>query len=139
MDCALYELCLKPTIELVFCWHCLPRSLGVVYLHYWENTFPLFPKGFFRVFVSGEYTSNQCQPIRRTQSLRLLIMFPSWKADWVSGIFFHDLGRIHVSLFCLPRCSKVTYLGLVVLVLSLTSARIARLSPKVWLPAALAS
>ena len=29
----------------------------------------------------------------------------------MSGIFFHDLGRIHASLFCLPRCSKLTYLG----------------------------
>ena len=53
--------------------------------------------------------------------------------------FFHDLGRIHVSLFRLPRCSKVMYLGLVVLVLSLTSAQIARLSPQVWLPAVLGS
>ena len=98
-----------------FCWHWLPRSLGVVHLHYWENTFPLFPKGFFfRVFVSGGYTSNQCQPIRHTQGLRLLIMCPSWKADWVSGLFFHDLGRIQASLSHLPRCSKVTYLGLVV-------------------------
>ena len=47
--------------------------------------------------------------------------------------FFHDLGRIHASLFRLPRCRKVTYLGLVVLVLSLTSARIARRSLQVWL------
>ena len=42
----------------------------------------------------------------------------SWLGFWD---FFHDLGRIHTSLFRLPRCSKVTYLGLVVLVLSLTS------------------
>ena len=85
MDCALYELCLKPTIELVFCWHWLPRSLGVVYLHYWENAFPLFPKGFFRVFVSGEYTSNQCQPIRRTQSYALInnvSILESWLGFW---------------------------------------------------------
>ena len=49
---------------------------------------PSFPQGvFFRVFVSGGYTSNQCQPIRRTHGLRLLIMCPSWKADWFSGLF----------------------------------------------------
>ena len=39
------------------------HSLGVMYLYLWENTFPFFPQGVFRVFVSGRYTSNQCQPI----------------------------------------------------------------------------
>ena len=62
MDFALYELHLQ-IIRLEFCWHWLPHSLGVMYLHLWENTFPFFPQGVFRVFVSGRYTSNQCQPI----------------------------------------------------------------------------
>ena len=61
-DFALYELHLQ-IIWLEFCWHWLPHSLGVMYLHLWENTFPFFPQGVFRVFVSGRYTSNQCQPI----------------------------------------------------------------------------
>ena len=62
MDFALSELHLQ-MIWLEFCWHWLPLSLGVMYLHLWENTFPFFPQGVFRVFVSGRYTSNQCQPI----------------------------------------------------------------------------
>ena len=62
MDFALYELHLQ-MIWLEFCWHWLPLSLGVMYLHLWENTFPFFPQGVFRVFASGRYTSNQCQPI----------------------------------------------------------------------------
>ena len=109
MNCVLNLLCNLFLLALVapFSRGCASALLG--------EYVPSFPQGFFfRVFVSGGYTSNQCQPIRHTQGLRLLIMCPSWKADWVSGLFFHDLGRIHASLSHLPRCSKVTYLGLVV-------------------------
>ena len=63
----------------------------------------------------------------------MTIVFCPGKLIGCPGYFFHDLGRIHASLIRLPYCSKLMSLGLVVLILSLTSAPIARLSPQVWL------
>ena len=109
-------------IWLEFCWHWLPHSLGVMYLHLWENTFPFFPQGVFRVFVSGRYTSNQVPAHHRPkEGLRLvtiIVVLCPGKLIGCPVYFFLDLGRIHASLFRIPRCSKLMSLGLVVLLLS---------------------
>ena len=63
----------------------------------------------------------------------MTIVFCPGKLIGCPGYFFHDLGRIHASLIRLPYCSTLMSLGLVVLLLSLTSAPIAWLSPQVWL------
>ena len=136
MDFALYELHLQ-IIWLEFCWHWLPHSLGVMYLHLWENTFPFFfPKGFLGFSYQADTPQISASPHRPKQGLRLviiIIVFCPGKLTGCPVYFFHDLGRIHASLFRIPRCSKLMSLGLVVLILSLTSAPLAWLSPQVWL------
>lgn len=88
-----HGFCTLWTVFKTYCVTCFllalvaPFSRGCVSALLGEYV-PSFPQGvFFRVFVSGGYTSNQCQPIRRTHGLRLLIMCSSWKADWFSGLF----------------------------------------------------
>ena len=51
---------------------------------------------------------------RPTQGLRFVIMiivFRPGKLIGCPGYSFHDLGRIHASLFRVPRCSKLMSLG----------------------------
>ena len=65
---------------------------------------------------------------RPKQGLRLviiIIVFCPGKLIGCPVYFFHDLGRIHASLFRIPCCSKLMSLGLVVFILSLASAPIA--------------
>ena len=91
MDFALYELHLQ-IIWLEFCWHWLPHSLGVMYLHLWENTFPFFfPKGFLGFSYQADTPQISASPSQAEARFALSnnnYCVLSWKADWVSSIFF---------------------------------------------------
>ena len=114
-----------------------PFSRGYVPAFVGEYVPFFFPTGFLGFSYRQIHLKSVPAHHRPEQGLRLVIIInycvPSWQADWVFRIFFHDLGRIHASLFRIRRCSKLMSLGLVVLIRSLTSALIAWLSPQVWL------
>ena len=86
-----------------------------MYLHLWENTFPFFPQGIFQCFrIRQIHLKSVPAHHRPTQGLRLvkmIIVFRPGKLIGCPGYFFHDLGRIYASLFCVPRCSKLMSLG----------------------------
>ena len=104
-----------------------------MYLHLWENTYvpSFFPKGFLGFRIRQIHLKSVPAYHRPKQGLRLviiIIVFCPGKLIGCPGYIFHDLGRIHASLFRIPRCSKFMSLGLVVLILSLASAPIACLA-----------
>ena len=75
---------------------------------------PSFPQGVFKGFRIRRIHLKSV-PAHQTHARFALINNVSILESWlVFRAFFHDLGRIHASLSRLPRCSEVTYLGLVV-------------------------
>ena len=98
---------------------------------------PFFsPRGFWGFRIRQIHLKSVPAHNRPKQGLRLviiIIVFCPGKLIGCPVYFFHDLGRIHASLFRIPCCSKLMSLGLVVLILSLASAPIVWLSPQVWL------
>ena len=86
------------------------------------------PRGFKGFRIRQIHLKSVPAHHRAKQGLRLviiIIVFCPVKLIGCPGYFFHDLGRIHASLFRIPRCSKLMSQGLVVLIVSLTSAPIA--------------
>ena len=113
---ARYELCLKPTVSR----GCVSALMG-------EYVPSFSPRVFFRVFVSGGYTSNQCQPIRHTQGLRHV--HPVKPIGFLGFFIFSMIWAAFTLAFsAFLVVARLRTWGLVVLVLCLTSAQIVRLS-----------